>query len=265
MLKRPGKMFIAVAVFWLLLDFVTKQSVTLLMELGESIPVWEGVFHITYLRNSGAAFSMMQGQFWLFYLAMALLALMIAWFWWSEKPRHWIPVLSTAVVLAGAIGNTFDRVTAGAVIDMFDARIINFAIFNVADIGITVGSVLFVTWFLFMSGQISWKKHPAGEQGQMAEDPEEEATVPVEGPEDAARPADDPGYDVSTDEVSEDDLATTEDTSEEAPPLEDLGDTEVEPVPELEPLPKAEPKKSLKKRLRGTFERLEGDIDRDEF
>ena len=257
MLKRPGKMFIAVAVFWLLLDFVTKQSVTLLMNLGDTIPVWEGVFHITYLRNSGAAFSMMQGQFWLFYLAMALLLVIIVWFWWSEKPRHWMPVVATAIVLAGAIGNTFDRVTDGAVIDMFDARIINFAVFNVADIGITVGCTIFIVWFLFFSGQMSRKGEQGAQQVEFAADPNGAAALTVEG-ESAISKADD--VEKSPLDVAQPELELEFD-QESAPVLK----PEPEPEPGPEPEPKPEPKGPLKKRFKGTLEKLESDLDRDEF
>ncbi|MCL2403869.1 MAG: signal peptidase II [Coriobacteriia bacterium] len=147
-------MFQAIAVFWLLLDFVVKQAVVHFMELRESIPLWEGIFHLTSVRNTGAAFSLMQGQFWMFYIAMVFLALIVVWYWFSERPTHWMPVAGTALLVAGALGNTIDRLVSGAVVDMFDFRAINFAIFNVADIGITVGSVLFAVWLLFLSGQI---------------------------------------------------------------------------------------------------------------
>jgi len=149
-------MFQAVVVFWLLLDFAVKQTVVYTMELRQTVPLWEGIFHLTYVRNYGAAFSLMQGQLWIFYFAMAALAVIVMWFWATEKPRHWMPVLGTALVVAGALGNTLDRFMAGSVIDMFDFRAINFAIFNVADIGITVGCALFLIWVLFVSGHIQW-------------------------------------------------------------------------------------------------------------
>jgi len=157
-------MFQAVVVFWLLLDFMTKQLVIQFMELRESIPLWEGIFHLTSVRNSGAAFSLLQGQFWVFYAAMVLLTVMVAWFWLSERPRHWMPVIGTALVMAGALGNTLDRLVLGAVVDMFDFRAINFAIFNVADIGITVGGALFAVWLVFLSGQIEWGRFLPGKR-----------------------------------------------------------------------------------------------------
>ncbi|MCL2525612.1 MAG: signal peptidase II [Coriobacteriia bacterium] len=151
-------MFQAVAIFWLLLDFVVKQLVTNSMELRESIAVWPNVFHLTYVRNYGAAFSMMQGQRELFFVAMALLVVMVIWFWMTERPKAWTVVVGTALVFAGALGNTLDRVISHSVIDMFDFRLINFAVFNVADIGITLGATLFLFWFLFQSKHIVWRE-----------------------------------------------------------------------------------------------------------
>jgi len=151
-------MFLAVAVFWLLLDIVSKQVVVHMMDLRQTIPLWDGVFHLTFVRNYGAAFSLMQGQMWLFFGAMVLLIVLVLWFWISERPHHWMPVMGTALVMAGALGNTLDRIMTGSVVDMFDFRVINFAIFNVADIGISVGCAIFLFWLIFLSGQLNWKE-----------------------------------------------------------------------------------------------------------
>ena len=154
LLKQPRQMFQAVVIFWLLLDVVSKQIVLFTMELRQTIALWEGVFHLTYVRNYGAAFSILQGQTLIFYLALLLLLIGVVWFWFSERPNHWMPVVGTALVVAGALGNTLDRVFYGSVVDMFDFRAINFAIFNVADIGITVGTALFIIWLLIPTEKI---------------------------------------------------------------------------------------------------------------
>jgi len=158
-------MFQAVVVFWLLLDVVVKQLVVHTMDLRDTIPLWDGVFHLTYTRNYGAAFSILQGQLWVFYLAMVALAVIIIWFWAHEKPRHWLPVVGSALVLAGALGNTLDRLATNSVVDMFDLRIINFPIFNVADVGITVGCTLFALWFVFLSGHLFGSKSAQSADG----------------------------------------------------------------------------------------------------
>jgi len=144
-------MFQSAFVAWLLLDFAVKQVVVSLMWADQSIALWQGVFHLTFVRNSGAAFSLLQGAYWVFYLAMAALIGLVCWFWVQEKPKEWLPVIGTALVCAGAAGNLVDRLVSGSVVDIFDFRLINFAVFNVADIGITVGCGLFLFWFIFRS------------------------------------------------------------------------------------------------------------------
>ena len=151
LLNQPRKMFQNALVAWLLLDFAVKQVVVANMEPGQTIALWPGVFHLTYLRNSGAAFSMLQGYYWVFYLAMVFLMGLVVWFWLREKPAQWLPVLGTALVCGGAAGNLIDRLTSGSVVDVFDFRLINFAVFNVADVGITIGCALFLYWFIFQT------------------------------------------------------------------------------------------------------------------
>jgi signal peptidase II len=134
------------------LDRAVKLAQDAWLRPGQSLALWRGVFHLTSVRNSGAAFSLLEGQFALFYAAMAVLLVVVSWFWWRERPREVLPVLSTALVLAGASGNLIDRLTRGFVLDLFDVRLINFAVFNVADLGITAGCILFAVWVLFQGG-----------------------------------------------------------------------------------------------------------------
>jgi signal peptidase II len=148
----PVFLFWAIALVWLVLDQVVKFIEVGSMRVGDSIALWPGVFHLTYVRNIGAAFSLFEGSFWLFYAAMILLLVLIGIFWKTEQPRTFLPVFAIALVFAGAVGNLIDRVRLGYVIDIFDLRIINFAVFNVADFGITIGCVAFFVWVLFFGG-----------------------------------------------------------------------------------------------------------------
>lgn len=116
----------------------------------ETMPVIEGVFHLTYARNTGAAFSLLRGGRWFF---VALTAGMLALLLWALL-RGWVrgAVGRTAVlfIMGGAVGNLIDRVRFGYVVDLFDFRLIHFAIFNVADSFITVGGILLGVWILFL-------------------------------------------------------------------------------------------------------------------
>ncbi|SDW04659.1 signal peptidase II Aspartic peptidase. MEROPS family A08 [Marininema mesophilum] len=126
----------------LLLDQATKWLVMKKMHLYESIPLWEGVFHITSHRNRGAAFGILQDQRWLFILVTcAVLAAIVFYLMRIGKSQ---PMLSwsLALILGGAIGNLVDRIRFGEVVDFLDFRYINFAIFNIADSAICIGVAL---------------------------------------------------------------------------------------------------------------------------
>ena len=133
------------------LDQFTKVLVSRNMALGDTIPIIKDVLHITYVENRGAAFSMLSENRWVF-LAFSTLAI-IAIVYVMIKFRRELSKLSSlslAMVLGGAIGNMIDRTFRGgvlfdgAVVDFIDFRLINFAVFNVADSFVCVGAVLLV-------------------------------------------------------------------------------------------------------------------------
>jgi len=133
--------------FWLffmvllVLDQVTKHLVTSSIELGQSIPLIEGVFRLTYVQNNGAAFSILQGQRW-FFVVITIIALIVIVFirYKYYKKDKWMTA-ALAVLAAGALGNMIDRLLYGYVVDFFDFYLINFAVFNVADCCIVVSLV----------------------------------------------------------------------------------------------------------------------------
>ncbi len=125
-----------------------------LMPLGTSVPLWEGVFHFTSTHNTGAAFGMLAGGRWLFLvLSVTACAGIIYVLVKFHKRLHILLRVCLALILAGAVGNLIDRVLLGYVRDMFDFRLIHFAIFNVADSAVSVGAVLFMLDLLFGKGK----------------------------------------------------------------------------------------------------------------
>lgn len=136
--------------FWLwiagllVVDQVTKYLVVSSLGLGQSYPLIDGVFRLTYVQNDGAAFSILQGQRW-FFVVITLIALVMMVFvrYKYYKQDKWM-TLALAVLAAGALGNLIDRFLYGYVVDFFDFYLINFAVFNVADCCIVV-SLVFIT------------------------------------------------------------------------------------------------------------------------
>lgn len=113
--------------------------------------IWEGVFELLYSENRGAAFGMMQGKQGLFFL-ITLVVLAAAAFVMIKMPleKRYLPLnICTVMVAAGAVGNMIDRVTQGYVVDFLYFKLINFPIFNVADIYVTVSAALLMVLFLF--------------------------------------------------------------------------------------------------------------------
>lgn len=137
-------LYLLLAALMVVADQLIKHwTVTVLQPIG-SIPLWEGVFHLTYVENTGAAFSMLEGRQGFFIVVTVAAFLFMAYLYKTGMIRGVLGNLCIAFILGGAVGNFIDRLRLGYVIDMFDFCLINFAVFNFADICITIGGALFV-------------------------------------------------------------------------------------------------------------------------
>ncbi|WP_400163235.1 signal peptidase II [Brevibacillus sp. TJ4] len=132
-------LYYLIAVVIVALDQWSKHLVVKNMEIGESIPLIADVFHLTSHRNMGAAFGILQNQRWLFIIIT--IAVVIGIIYSLARIGKTQPRVSFALslVLGGAIGNFIDRLLTGQVVDFFDFTLINFPIFNIADMAITFG------------------------------------------------------------------------------------------------------------------------------
>ncbi|HET7522150.1 MAG TPA: signal peptidase II [Bacillales bacterium] len=123
----------------LMIDQWTKWLVVRHMKIGESIPVWEGVLSITSHRNRGAAFGILQGQMWLFYIVTVVVVIGVIFYLQKYGRQQPLLGIALALVLGGAIGNFIDRVFRGSVVDFIYFRIIDYPIFNIADSALVIG------------------------------------------------------------------------------------------------------------------------------
>ncbi len=125
-----------------------------------------GIFHITHTKNTGAAWSMLEGQTWLFVLVLALfLALLIFLVrkkWLTKKFEWWC----LAAIAGGGIGNLVDRLSTGAVTDMICFDFIDFPVFNIADCFITVGCFALMIYMLFFDRETKRVKNKQTENGE---------------------------------------------------------------------------------------------------
>ncbi len=139
-----------VIVLLVLLDQLVKYLVKTNIPLGNSVPFLPGILRLAHIHNTGAAFSMLSGARWFFVILTVAFVVFGMWVLLTGRLRHPLGKWSWALVLAGAIGNLIDRCLYGYVVDMFEVQFIHFAIFNVADIFVVVGGILFCIYYLFL-------------------------------------------------------------------------------------------------------------------
>ena len=136
----------------IVLDQNTKLIIRMNFEVGGSLPVIQDVFHITYVQNRGAAFSLFQNMPLLTIafpvVAMIVCAILMVQF---MRRRERLITIALGLVLAGGLGNLIDRTVLGFVTDMLDFRV--FPVFNVADISVCVGCGLIMIWLFFVEGK----------------------------------------------------------------------------------------------------------------
>ncbi|AOT68428.1 signal peptidase II [Geosporobacter ferrireducens] len=132
----------------LALDQITKYMVKNRFMVNESIAIIENVFHLTYVRNFGAAFGILKHQK-LFFIVLTTAVLIGIIIFLRKQPRiHSIVKFSLSLIVSGAVGNLIDRVAYGYVIDFFDFRI--WPVFNIADMAIVIGAFLLSYYLIFI-------------------------------------------------------------------------------------------------------------------
>ena len=134
------------------LDQFTKALTVANIPLFSRVPFFDGVFHFTYVQNTGAAFSSFRGQQWLFALIFAVFTVVLIY----ELQKNTMGFLPferwcLAAIWAGGLGNMIDRVRLGYVVDMIEVEFIRFPVFNVADCFITCGCVLLIAHLIFFN------------------------------------------------------------------------------------------------------------------
>ena len=115
------------------------------------VVLMEGVFQLHYSENRGAAFGLLQGKQFFFFLITLLVLGAAAYMVWHMPPvKRFFPMwFALLLVASGAVGNMIDRVSQGYVVDFFYFRLINFPVFNVADCYVTISAAALIILFLF--------------------------------------------------------------------------------------------------------------------
>lgn len=149
------KKYISAIVSTLILIFIdqyTKYLALTKLKDGQPFVIWKDVFELRYLENRGAAFGILQNKQ-LFFVIMTLCVLCMIGYLYVQTPdtKRYLPLRLTMIVLtAGAVGNLIDRILRGYVVDFFYFSLIDFPIFNVADIYVTVTFFILMLLLLFV-------------------------------------------------------------------------------------------------------------------
>ncbi|SDL76221.1 signal peptidase II [Sediminibacillus halophilus] len=132
------------AVIIVLIDQLSKWWIIKNMEIGEQFPVIENFFYITSHRNTGAAWGMLEGQMWFFYIVTAIVVLFVIYYIRKfARTSKWMG-LALGLILGGAVGNFIDRLFRKEVVDFFDVYLgsYDYPIFNVADSALVCGVII---------------------------------------------------------------------------------------------------------------------------
>lgn len=128
------------------IDQVTKFIVVQNMYLGEEIEIIKNFFSITYVRNTGAGFSILEGKMTFFYIITIFALIFLIGMLIKGQKEHHLYITSLLMMIGGTLGNFYDRISYQYVNDFLDFTIFgfDFAIFNMADVFLTVGVGLFI-------------------------------------------------------------------------------------------------------------------------
>ena len=129
-------------VLLIVLDQLVKWAVVSNIKLGVVKGFVPSIMSLTYLQNTGAAFSILENQQWLFTIITLLVIGGAIWYLIKNiKGSFWL-ISGLTLIIAGGLGNFIDRLRQGFVVDMFQVDFINFAVFNVADTYLTFGVLI---------------------------------------------------------------------------------------------------------------------------
>ena len=142
-------LYLILTTLLVVVDQFTKYLTVQNIDLFEVIEVVPKFLSFTYIRNTGAAWSILEGQMWFFYIVTVIVIAFLLYYLYTEAKTNKILGVILSIVLAGTIGNFIDRLVFQYVIDMIKVEFINFPIFNVADMLLTVGVVVLMIYTIY--------------------------------------------------------------------------------------------------------------------
>ena len=144
--------YLILSILFVIVDQVVKMWIVNNFSLHDGMELTNGLLSILYVRNTGAAWGMFEGKMVFFYLITAVAVGTLLYLMFKEKGKSKLLLTAYSLILAGAVGNFIDRIRLGYVVDMFKFEFIDFPIFNVADICLTIG-VIFLFYYVIFKEQ----------------------------------------------------------------------------------------------------------------
>lgn len=140
------------------LDQLSKHLVRLYIPMYTKVDFIPHILGLNHIHNTGAAFSMLSGARWFFVVLTVIFVIAAMYVLLKKNPFHPMGTWSMVLVIGGAIGNLIDRALFGYVVDMFEVLFMDFAIFNVADIFVVVGGIVFCVYYGFLHDKLMGKE-----------------------------------------------------------------------------------------------------------
>ncbi|MDQ0217155.1 lipoprotein signal peptidase [Peribacillus cavernae] len=149
-------LYYLIALFVIALDQITKWLIVKNMEYGESIEIINNFLYITSHRNRGAAWGILEGQMWFFYVITIIVIVGLVYYLQKMGRQSVLLGVSLGLMLGGAIGNFIDRIVRKEVVDFIHTYIFsyNFPIFNVADSALCIGVGLLII-YMFLEEKLA--------------------------------------------------------------------------------------------------------------
>ena len=143
-----------------IIDQIVKLFVGFSLELNTSITVFNNFFYISNVHNYGAAFSILYGNRIFLVIVSIITLVLVYYFLLKNKKFNWFNIILYSLLIGGILGNLFDRIMYGYVVDYLDFYIFNynFPIFNIADVCIVISVILIIIDTLWgENGEVSSK------------------------------------------------------------------------------------------------------------
>lgn len=144
-------LWIILSICVILADQFTKLGVVNYIDKTETINVIPNILDFVYVKNTGAAFSFLANKTYgiiILSIISILFCAGVIFYMIKKKPRNKLLISALALMLGGAFGNVIDRIIRGFVVDFIEVKFIDFPVFNIADIAITVGAGLMILYVL---------------------------------------------------------------------------------------------------------------------